>query len=51
MVLQIFKEQLKIETFEAEAKLEDKQLYRNAQGRGKDGSKQVHLTSPPFSSI
>jgi len=39
-VLQIFKDQMKMETFEAEAKMEDRQLHRKAQGRGKVGTEE-----------
>lgn len=46
MAFRIFKDQMKMETFEAEAKMEDRQLHRKAQGRGKDGTEEVLLDDP-----
>jgi len=45
-VLQIFKDQMKMETFEAEAKMEDRQLHRKAQGSGKVGTDEVPPPPP-----
>ncbi len=43
-MLQILKDQMKMETLEAEAQLEDRQ--RISKGRGKDGAEQVTPPSP-----